>query len=81
MPMVFQVLNSLEAAKMKIVRVTNIFVVHRYSTQVSFRFLVFSLTFMTHVAFIVQPEEVHEFSLLVQNHRKQFDNGSTVSPA
>lgn len=42
MPMVFQVLNSLEAAEMKIVRVTNIFVVHRYSTQVSFRFLVFS---------------------------------------
>lgn len=36
---------------------------------------------MTHVAFIVQPEEVHEFSLLVQKHRKQFDNGSTVSAA
>lgn len=32
MPMVFQVLNSLEAAEMKIVGVTNIFVVHRYST-------------------------------------------------
>lgn len=32
MPMVFQVLNSLEAAEMKIVRVKNIFVVHRYST-------------------------------------------------
>ena len=32
MPMVFQILNSLEAAEMKILRVTNIFVVHRYST-------------------------------------------------